>query len=41
LVSPRRPPPTDLCRYPSFTVVLVRGGDAWQATTFHNSLVVS
>ena len=24
-----------------FTVVLVRGGDAWEATTFHNTLVVS
>jgi uncharacterized protein (TIGR02246 family) len=24
-----------------FTVVLVRGGDAWEATTFHNTLVAS
>ncbi len=24
-----------------FTVVLVRGGHAWEATTFHNTLVVS
>jgi uncharacterized protein (TIGR02246 family) len=24
-----------------FTVVLVRGSDAWEATTFHNTLVVS
>ena len=24
-----------------FTVVLVRGGSAWEATTFHNTLVVS
>jgi hypothetical protein len=24
-----------------FTAVLVRGSDAWEATTFHNTLVVT